>query len=166
MALTPAGAAMTKPITSPQGVEPQQQLPGAAAPEVGDIFEYGTDMTGAPRRYRVTGWLRPVRATPDALDLAQSGALPDEYGGAEALTFDELLRELLDEEPSPPAPGCEPLQHCSPATATHVSGTGVSGVIARISEVRVVDKVNWPPESIQRDRDRALRSAREGRRVR
>ena len=42
------------------------------------------------------------------------------------------------------------MEWCSREEATHVSGSGVSGVIARIEDITVVGTVNWNEEAIDK----------------
>lgn len=123
------------------------------APDVGAIFEYGRNgMNTGPGSYRVTGWLRQRVQRADALDMALSGALPDEYGGRAALVVAGFAREISgDKLPS--------MENCLRQCATHVAGYGVAGCIAPVGEIIVTGKVDWPGSVIAQARDRAVHLA-------
>lgn len=57
------------------------------------------------------------------------------------------------------------LRHCLPAVATYVSGSGICGCVAPISEIEVVGLVPWSNEDLIEYQDRALQYGREGRQV-
>lgn len=44
------------------------------------------------------------------------------------------------------------LEFCERADAQYVAGSGVSGVIARVAEVRVTGRVTWSPEALELSR--------------
>ena len=57
------------------------------------------------------------------------------------------------------------LRHCLPAEATYVSGSGICGCVAPISEIEVVGLVRWSTVDLIEHQERALQRGREGRQV-
>lgn len=133
------------------------------APDVGALFEYGRNgFNTGPGRYRVDSWMRLKPPEIDAIDMAMSGALPDEFGsGSGSLTgrFSLFCAEWIREQRE--AEGYKPwLVHCVREVATHVSGSGICGCIAPIDKIKVTGMVNWPKEQLDQVREQAIRLAR------
>jgi hypothetical protein len=113
-------------------------VPGALAPEVGSLVDYGLDSwRKEPGKYRVEGYMCP----------------------AEPLEGDDIvsriMREILEEEASerrqkglPPAR--KPMRWCHRHEATHVSLYGISGTLAPIGEVKVTGHLrgSWTDEMV------------------
>ena len=116
------------------------------APDVGATFV----STVAPldngyvdkNEYRVTGWLKksPARApVADPNDMRT------------------LIQSILDDSQQEIGPDQVRLQWCSRKEAEYVTGSGVSGKIARLSDIKVTGRVNWPEKLIDEARQNAIR---------
>jgi hypothetical protein len=111
-------------------------------PDVGDTFTHTVTFRNAPGysatdRYRVDGWLR--RQQPRPLPATEQGRLTRQI-------IDELRAEGKWPEPEGHGPDKVPLEFCHRAQAEYVSGSGVAGVIVRVSDVKVDGRVPWKPE--------------------
>lgn len=130
----------------------QDQFP-PNVPRAGATFEYGLNsFRNGPATYRVNGWMRRKPHKIDALEMAMTGALPDEYGGTRALLVAELFSDWKRTEPASKE---QVFEFCRPSVATHVCGSGIAGCIAPISEIVVTGMVAWSEEQL----DEAHRSA-------
>lgn len=123
-------------------------------PDVGTLFEYGVDgLTGGPRRFRVSAWMRVRPRLIDPIEMAESGAFPDECGGHLALTLAEVERD-------DPQPASAAMEFCVRSQATHVCGKGVAGCVAPIARIKITGMVDWPDSLLQQARETAMRLAR------
>jgi hypothetical protein len=113
-------------------------------PDVGDLFQYKGN------GFRVTGWIRMVKRTP----------LPTNTGDATRDLGNRVFNELLTEQGVFDQPPSE--QWCLPEVATHVTGAGVCGCIAPITDITIDGRVTWPEDYITQDRKRALALGAEG----
>jgi hypothetical protein len=112
-------------------------------PDVGDIVEYA--MHGKTDRYRVTGWYREMMAPK-----------PIDYNNLRELPWDNILYDAQQKIHG------KKLKSCYREEAQFVGLAGVGGTIAPVDDVKVVGKVNWPPERIEEARQQALFFAEKG----
>lgn len=121
------------------------------APDVGALFEYGLNSFGTgPASYRVNSWMRVRPWSADSYDMLMAGAMPSEIGQNEWVV--EAIHEIVSESAEHKQPS---LVWCSRESATHVCGSGIAGVIAPISKIKVTGMVSWSKEVL----DEARRSA-------
>lgn len=108
----------------------------AIAPDVGALFTYRGN------KYRVNGWICPIEPKELADDDPASRLI------------EELLAEIRGSEPQETK-----FRWCTRAEATHVTGSGVCGCRAPISEIEVTGMVAWHPAQIAESRASAERRA-------
>jgi hypothetical protein len=120
------------------------------APDVCDIVEYGLNSFGTKvQTWRVCSWLREAPPPPPPVTDEEKLA-------------DELIREVIAEEDAKrTTPRAPKMQWCTREEATHVSLYSICGTIAPIEECTVIGTVDWSPEQIEQERQRALRLANE-----
>lgn len=107
-------------------------------PDVGTIVEYGIDyLNNQPRTYRVTSWLKKY-VPPKRSDY-------------------EWLDDILDQSAREFGPDKTQLVYCNRKEAEYVGLSGIAGTIARINDVKIVGRVNWPEEQINDERKRAIK---------
>jgi hypothetical protein len=110
------------------------------APEIGATFTY------RGRRYRVTGWLKPM---PPKVEPAAH----------ERHFLRDLIDDLLYDAQQEVGPDRCKVVFCTREEAVYVSGAGVAGCLARISDIQVTGMVDWPPEYLAEARAYAERLA-------
>ncbi len=98
------------------------------APAVGTKFNYNGGS------YRVKSWLKEI-------EVPRS----DDW-------IDDLLYEVNHKNKNG-----KNWQWCSKKEATHVSGYGVAGCIAPISEIEITGRVDWPEDILKEQEDHAIR---------
>ena len=98
------------------------------APAVGTIFEY------KDRRYRVKSWFKEI-------DVPRS----DDW-------IDDILYDANHKNKNG-----KNWQWCARKEATHVSGSGVGGCIAPISEIKITGRVNWSEDIFKEQEEHAIR---------
>jgi hypothetical protein len=76
----------------------------------------------------------------------------------------QLFAEWAAEDDAQVPPGMRriKLRYCLPEEATYVTGSGVCGCVAAISEIEVVGMVPWPTADLIEHHENALRKGREG----
>ena len=102
------------------------------APDVGTVVEYEGN------RYRVNGWL--CEQTP-----------PDN-----AVSFNNIIDQIMYEAQQATGPDNKKLMFCHRSRAEYVHGSGTCGMIARLSEIKIVGRVSWPDEQIDHLREMAI----------
>lgn len=100
--------------------------------------------------YRVHAWLR--RRPPRPAPADEQSALVQEI-------LDELLAEGRIDPPRGAGPDNVPLDFCLRKEAEYVEGVGVAGTIVRVSDLVITGTVDWPPETLEREREHAIRLA-------
>jgi len=105
-------------------------------PDIGDRIEYKGD------NYAVTGWMRE---RPKRKKLDERLEEQREW---------EILLDDVEYEAQQSVHG-KKLEWCFRDEAQFVTYTGACGGVAPINEVKVIGKVNWPPEMLQRKREEA-----------
>jgi hypothetical protein len=138
-------------------------------PDIGDLFTEVTTFTSRKwqwlpfpwkrkhviaweHHYRVDAWLR--RRPPRPAPRTEQERVTREV-------MRELLAEGRIEPPRGAGPDKVPLDFCLRHEAEYVSGTGVDGTIARVSDVTVTGRVSWPPEILDEHRRHAISLAGE-----
>jgi hypothetical protein len=86
--------------------------------------------------YRVTGWYCP-KAPPKLTKDNMHDNMND--------ILSQLLWDAGDD--------FDKMRPCQRKDATHVTGSGVSGILAEIGDVAVVGRVAWSPEKIQQEKN-------------
>jgi hypothetical protein len=138
-------------------------------PDVGETFEttlvwewrlwrwlpfpgYYTRTHQETRSYRVNSWMRRRQPRPEPQD-------------EQSRLVREIMDKLIAEDPmyGPRCAGPDnvPLEWCRREDAEYVSGVGVAGVIARLSDITLTGRVSWDEETIDGYRDFANRLAGE-----
>lgn len=121
------------------------------APDVGEIFEYGRpNLYSFSHRYRVTGWMRAKPWVANDYEKALTGALEGEHNPFWIDFYSEQV--ILGQR----------MVWCKREEATHVTGAGVSGCIAPLTKIKVIGRVRWSEEDIDRERRWALTLAERG----
>jgi len=105
------------------------------APDVGSRVEYKGNT------YRVNSWLRE-QDVPEPLDID--------------VDIDDMLNDIIVQASYTNQNG-KNLVWCIREEATHVSCSGICGACVPVTEVKVIGRVPWTEEDIEKLRDSALR---------
>jgi hypothetical protein len=120
-------------------------------PDIGDCFDYAMHWESTPHSYRVTGWMcRREPPAPPGPDADPQTRMAWEI-------VQELRAEGKIDPPRGAGPDNVPLRFCLQHEAEYVTGSGVCGVIVRVTDVQVTRRVDWTPELLADERAMAVR---------